>query len=112
MTKYRKAVCVVLTLATILLIVAGCSPSVDPIVGEWVGISHGCAETITLLASGRANIDGYETHGNGTWEKVSNSKYVMLITDVYGSAHKIDIDLNGSSIVISDNGNISEFTRK
>lgn len=105
MIKLKKTICLILVIATIGLVVVSCSSSKpDPIIGEWayeLGNKY-MEEVITFFASGKAYKEGGKYHGDGTWEKVSDGKYVMVIySNTYGS-QKIDVTLKNNTITLDD----------
>ncbi|MBQ4429023.1 MAG: hypothetical protein II871_04550 [Clostridia bacterium] len=121
MKNFRKAVCMFLALVTIGLVVVSCSSSkTDPIIGEWVW-KFDDKNILTLLESGKAYLSRGSSNskydGDGTWEKVSNGKYVIIIHDTTWGNLKFDVVLNGNTITLtrddgSTNGYKQEFTRK
>lgn len=121
MNKIRKAVCLFLALAIIGVAIAGCSSSKsDPLIGEWEW-KFDDKSVLTLLESGKAYLSSQSSvlkyDGDGTWEKVSNGKYVLIIHDTTWGNLKFDVVLNGNTITLtmddgSRNGYKQEFTRK
>jgi hypothetical protein len=85
-----KAAKIVLTLALLLVILAGCAPGPNELVGEntakaagfWLGLWHGFIAPVTFVISlFNRNVQMYEVHNTGAWY---NLGFLLGMSIIFG----------------------------